>query len=62
MVAFHATLARRSPREQKDQYMTANVSPRSWREWSMSTKLVVAAGFVAAAAVVAFLYVPMIAH
>jgi hypothetical protein len=37
--------------------MSANVTPRSWREWSTSTRLVVAVGLAAAVAVVVFLYV-----
>jgi hypothetical protein len=60
-MSLHAVHARRSP-EQKDQSMSANVTPRSWREWSTSTKLVVAFGFAAAVAVVAFLYVPMMSR
>jgi hypothetical protein len=37
--------------------VSAIVTSRSWRDWSSSTRLVVAVGLVAMIAVVAFFYV-----
>jgi hypothetical protein len=37
--------------------MTAPATPRSWRDWSSATKMLVALGCIAGVAVVVFLYV-----
>jgi hypothetical protein len=57
MVGVHVVNARVLRSGRKRPPVSASVSPRSWRDWSNSTRMVVAAGLVAAVAVVAFLYV-----
>jgi len=57
MVGVHAVHARFRRPGRKRPPVSAIVSSRSWRDWSNSTRLVVAVGLVAAISVVAYLYV-----
>jgi predicted membrane protein len=54
MVRLHACGLIRTERK----FMTTKASSTNWRNWSMSTRLFVGAGALAAVLVVAYLYRP----